>query len=343
MATQILDLQFACFVVGERPLCLWDTDIIGRNLTYLNSIDPGYFEYLGQLYARTLNEQEEQGQPASREAQHAAIALRTAYSQAIENFFALIFSAIQAPYCVPAWINAYKNNELRVLVEKVQEQKQIASRLETEIPSFPIIYDYLFPKLNIGDENYEASLKDGFIHIWQHFADDFLDESTSREYNSIKHGLRIRPGGYQFRIGVVEKPGIQPTEENMLEIANSNFGATYFYSQKIGDLMPHQCLKKESRTWDVESLFLAIHIISMSIFNVITALKVKNGDKSPAVFRSPNDLTDFYKWKGFTNLKGGDLIILPEYIAPLTKNDIISIYKTEHPIKTKRINFIDEE
>jgi hypothetical protein len=85
MTTQVLDLQYACFVVGERPLCLWDTDIIGVNLTYLNSIDPGYFEYLGQLYAQILNEQEEQGQPASREAQHAAIALRTAYSQASDR------------------------------------------------------------------------------------------------------------------------------------------------------------------------------------------------------------------------------------------------------------------
>ncbi len=108
-------------------------------------------------------------------------------------------------------------------------------------------------------------------------------------------------------------------------------------------MIPHQCLKKESRTWDVESLFLAIHIISMSIYNVITALKIKNGNKSPSVFRSPDNLTDFYKWKGFTNVKGGDLMILPGYIAPLTKNEIISIYKTGNPIRTRQIIFTDEE
>jgi hypothetical protein len=99
MPQEIHDLQYCFFVVDERPLCLWDNNIKQRNLRFLNSIDPSYFEYLYQLYANVINSAKE---ATDKDAQHPALAMRTAYSQALETLFALLFSAIQAHWCIPA-------------------------------------------------------------------------------------------------------------------------------------------------------------------------------------------------------------------------------------------------
>jgi hypothetical protein len=81
------------------------------------------------LYSQSLDKQNE---PTDRDSQHAALALRAAYSQALETLFALIFAAVQARWCIPAWVNAYKNEELRNLVKKVQEEQPIISVLGTK-------------------------------------------------------------------------------------------------------------------------------------------------------------------------------------------------------------------
>jgi hypothetical protein len=326
--------------VGERPLCLWDKSISDKNLKFLNSIDPSYFEYLCQLYSQSLNNQDE---PTSRDAQHAALALRTAYSQALETLFALIFSAIQAPWCVPAWINAYKNHELRELVAKIQEEQQITSLLKTETPSWSTIYDFLFPVLNIEDKAYESSLKDGFIQTWTCFAHDFLDESSVREYNSIKHGLRIRSGGFKLHIGILEEPGVPPPEDKMMEVTNSDFGSSYLNSEKLGTWSHHLHLEGEFRNWNPESLFWGLELAAMSITNVQSVLKARNGNGSEAPFRCPENLSDFGKWKGFVSATEPEIEILPEFIHPFTKEDILSNYKAGKYYDTRRIIFTDNE
>ena len=325
MITETLDLQYRFFVVGKRPLCLWDTNIGQKNLKFLNSIDPSYFEYLCHLYSHSLNNQDE---PTNREAQHAALALRTAYSQALETLFALIFAAIQAPYCVPAWINAYTNRELLDLVEKVQEEKQVTSVLDTETPSWSDIYDLLFSATNAKDKAYESSLKDGFIQTWKYFAHDFMDRSSIREYNSIKHGLRVSLGGFKLKLhtGVLEEPVVPPPQDKMIEVTNSDFGSSYFNSEKIEAC--HLRLKGELRNWNLESLAWGLQLAAMSIANVQSALKTRETG-SPFPFKGPEDLSDFGKWGGLVSLIETDVVILPESIHSFTEKEILSNYKAK--------------
>lgn len=284
-----------------------------------------------------------QDDPTSRDAQHAALALRAAYSQALETLFALIFSAIQAPWCVPAWINAYKNHELRNLVEKVQEEQQMTSLLKTETPSWSTIYDFLFSALNIEDKAYESALKDGFIQTWMYFAHDFLDESSVREYNSIKHGLRISSGGFKLHIGIPEEPGVRPPQEKMMEVTSSAFGSSYLNSEKLGDWAHHLRLKGELRNWNLESLLWGLQLAAMSIANVQSVLKVKAGNGSQAPFNCPENLSDFGKWKGFVNVTEPEVTILPEFIHPFTKEDILSNYKAGIYSDVRRIIFTGNE
>ncbi|GAQ00200.1 hypothetical protein [Leptolyngbya sp. NIES-2104] len=324
MTTETLYLRCHFFVVGTRPLCLWDTSISDKNLKFLNSIDPSYFEYLGQLYSDSLNTQD---QSTSRKAQHAALALRTAYAQALETLFALICSAIQAPWCVPAWVNAYKNHELRDLVEKIQETQQIISLLETETPSWSTVYDFLFPALDIEDEIYKSAVRDGFIRTWKRFAYDFLDDGSIREYNSIKHGLRISSGGFKLHIGIPEEPGVPPPTDKMVEVTSSDFGSSYLNFEKVGDQAHHLCLKGELRNWNLESLVWGLQLAAMSIANVQSVLKGQSENNSQAPFRCPGDLLDFDRWRGFVTLTEPEIAIPSELIHPFTKEDILSNYK----------------
>jgi len=74
----------------------------------LRSLDADYFTFQGRQFARSLE---------TEDAQRAAVALRSAYSHALETFFALLFAAIQAPDCVPAWLALYQPAELVALVD----------------------------------------------------------------------------------------------------------------------------------------------------------------------------------------------------------------------------------
>ena len=72
-------IQNVSFLVDETPCCLWDTDIRQRNLDFLDSIDPGYFEHIADLHGESLEGDEKQ---------YAATALRVAYFQGLETLFA---------------------------------------------------------------------------------------------------------------------------------------------------------------------------------------------------------------------------------------------------------------
>ena len=317
MAEESLDLQYCFFVVDERPLCVWGTDIHHKNTRFLDGVDASYFEYLCQIHAPQIDDQTGE---TTKEEQHAALALRTAYSQALETLFALVFASIQSPWCIPAWINAYKNHELRSVVRKIQEGKSLTSSLDVKNPEWSDIYDSLFTPFDVENTAYNLSIKSGFIKTWKRFAHDFLSNSASREYNSIKHGLRVRSGGFKMEIGISEKPRSIPAPENMLELTSSKFGSNYLILEKVGKQAQHQRLKGENQNWDIESLHWGVNILSMSIDNVLTVLKgrMKQGETQGRL-KVPSDFSDFDKWKGFATLTDPEVVIRPDFIHPFKK------------------------
>lgn len=237
------ELQCCHIIIGKRPLSVWDVDLGYKNQRFLSSVDPSYFNYLSQIHSQPTNDQELR---TDRQNQHSALALRTAYSQALETLFALLFASIQAPHCIPAWIGNYRNHELVDLVEKVQKNKPIDSVLDSETPAWCDIYDVLFdPK---EDDNGIFIARSGFVKTWRCFASDFLNESFSREYNSIKHGLRINPGGFTLELGFTEEPGVKPPQDKMFTVMSSSFGSSYLKAEKIGNLKHHLCLKENRIT-----------------------------------------------------------------------------------------------
>jgi hypothetical protein len=100
------------FVVDETPYICWDPDLQRKNLEFLRGIDSKYFQYVVESNIEHL-----EGDDKHR----AALAIRLAYSQALETLFALLGALVQAPTCPLGWM-------LASVVTKISKGEAILSR-----------------------------------------------------------------------------------------------------------------------------------------------------------------------------------------------------------------------
>ncbi len=345
MGENTLDLQYRFFVVGKRPFCIWGTDISSLALEFLDGVDPTYFEYIADTHLQHIRED----QPREKESQFAALAIRGAYSQALETLFALLGASVQAPQCVHAWIDNYQPRELYSLVRRIHNRQPIASLVNVPVLTWPVIAETLLTWLVLEDKEREATIKKHFANLWSSFASKFLDEHLSEEYNSIKHGLRVRSGGFHIAMGVETQPGVPAPKENMRIIGKSEFGSRYFASQKIGEVAHHLQMKRHHRNWSPEDLSWSLHLASLSIANIKAALQILNGIPPTEVkFQYPTDDEIFQEPRkreiqiGVTHMSGFNINILPDFINPFTKDEILMCYQSGKDAGVRRITFLGE-
>jgi len=336
-----VDLQYRFFMVGNRPFALWDFDIRARTLEFLNSIDPHYFEYVADAHLSVLKEPPEDDEQAPK---HAATSLRLGYGQAMETFFGLLCALLQAPRCIPAWMALYRTSELHTLVDCIAQSKPFPSQLKWPRPSWNAVADFVLTWLVLEDKSKKEDIKKGLAQLWRRFASDFLDQGSSDEYNSIKHGLRIRPGGFHFAIGVEETPGTTAPPEKMQLLGKSDFGSSYFVPQSIGVRPWHLQLARHARNWAPEDFAWGLHLVSLSIANLVSAAKIINETPADDVrFHWPSDLSVLSEpWKrlpsvGITSIKGPTNTIPPELIEPFTRDQIRARYRAGEDAAVRRV------
>jgi hypothetical protein len=265
-------MQRVCFVVGERPHCIWLADPIGRNVEFLRSLDSGYFEYLARLHSEQL---------AGDSRMAAAIALRLAYSQAMETLFALLCATVQSPMCVFGWLGRYSNGELRATVEKISR----GDDLMTVVRERPVTWESLSQRVHAGviagDEEKQSWLVAGYECAWARLASDFLDAKVRDEYNCIKHGSRAIPGGFSFKFGEWAPAG-------------SEYGSRFFAVEEVEKGSHNFFVHLNGLNWSPVKLAERLHLISASISNVVNWLLLLFGQPiTPGVFRYPDDPQGF--------------------------------------------------
>ena len=321
-------LQFCKFVVNEKPFCVWDWDLQDRTISFLDGVDPEYFTYLAKAHEEHLETDEKQ---------FAALAIRASYAQALETLFSFLGAALQAPYCVPAWLVKYQNQELYSLIEKISSYKPIYSSLGYRILTWEDINILLHANLVLEDKEKESAIKEEFAKVLGRFASDFLNKTMKSEYNSIKHGFRVKPGGFYFALGLEEQPGIPAPPEKMHVMGQSKFGSNFVIPENISEdkeIKHHFRLKKYSLNWDPEDMVYGLYIISIFLHNIIAYIKIKNGIEPEQVqfyWHSNEDLYD-EPWKrqrtiGINAIGGFEYSISEEYIEKYTKEDILSVYR----------------
>lgn len=156
------------------------------------------------------------------------------------------------------------------------------------------------------------------------------------EYNSFKHGFRFALGGFELAFGKEENPGVQAPPEKMHSIGRNELGTSFLVAEKIEGAPNekpdcHFTTNKYSLNWDPENMSYGLLLISMSINNVLSYLKIFNGT-SPSVclFERPQNLDDFYRpWKNAVGVRECSINpIINEYeIKRYTKQEILENLK----------------
>lgn len=311
-------MEYSRFATDRRPWCVWDWDLKGLTRTFSNTFDPTYFEYLVTLHEAQLD---------GENARHAATAIRTSYFHAMETLFAILAALVQAPDCVPGWIQGYRTTELYQVVEKISRGRSLYSKIRCDRLTWDKLARFIMRYVSLQDKDKERRIKEAFGQLWAHLADEFLSKKSRAEYNSIKHGFRIRSGGSWIAVGVEKVPGVACPPEEMTMPGGSEHGSSFFEPEQFDK---HNIqLVRRSTNWDPAYLAGRVRLIAMSLQNIISFLRVVHGEKPESVrFCWPQELDDFREvWQGPALLESSlSITVKTEDINLKTADEILAVY-----------------
>ncbi|MDR3611889.1 MAG: hypothetical protein P4L27_15065 [Ignavibacteriaceae bacterium] len=311
------------FCVDDTPYCVYDSGIRDINEEYLNSINPKFYEFIAQQNSNILKNNN-----AEKESkQFAAILLRNYYSQALETLFALIFATLQSPNSVLVWMLRYSNYDLYNLVKKVNENQSIKIRfIINEKFSWESVIRIIFDGTP-GSETKEEVIKN-FTGLLSSFANDYLDQNIRSEYNSVKHGFRVRPGGFSATMK-------SPETGKDIPLSQSEFGSMFYTEENIKGEKNQYTLRSHALNWNPENNFYGIHFVSLLINNLLLYLKRLNNIKTDGlIYKTVSKEQVNLPWgkmSGSASFSIG-FSMKVELIDPINKDEILSMY---HDTNTK--------
>ena len=306
-------------MVHQEPYCLWGQDIKERNVEFLKGLDTEYFDFLTTLGLEADDEK------------RASVLLSTTLHHATETLFSLIGAYVQAPDCVYAWMAKCQNSQLRNLVSDIASgDETIVRKLKIRSLSWQEISNSICNYLPY-DEPKKMAIASGFARAWSRLANEFTDELQIDQYNSLKHGLRVRSGGFKLAVGSEPAPGVKPPVFH--DLGGSDFGMTF---QKIRNIWPEKKSRsiKYSRTsvnWSIKKVVGQLQLVNCSICNLVSALKAINGvPLAECKFLSPESHDEFDKpWTHSVgvNTFNMDFTVDTTNTAPLTADQVIETFK----------------
>lgn len=304
------------FVVDEQPFACWDWQLNAKSNQFLRDLDSSYFAYIADTHMPNLE---------GDRAQYAAVAIRLAYSQALETLFALLGSLIHAPHCPLGWVLSYRSVDLYSLVEKVHTGRAVLTRL-SEPPTWEFLAKVVHAQCDLSAEKL-AWVQQGFALSWRRFAGEFLDKHFAAEYNALKHGFRSRLGGFSFAVGVERVPG-HPAPA-MQSLGGSPYGSSTFVKEDLGDKINFRP-RNQARNWEMNNMAAGLYVLAMSINNIVSALRIIGGEAPLSCkFETPLESSAFDEpWRRSTGVTRSNLdsVLRTADIAPMSKKDIRDSY-----------------
>jgi hypothetical protein len=255
------------FLVDGKPYYLWDFDVTKCNASFINSFQTDYFRYVADTHSSMLD---------GENSHFAATALRQAYSQGLETLFALIASALQAPDCVLGWMTKYSNNDLESVVTKILENQPLQNRWGFKSVTWKVVAEHIFSEFKNHDSYTEQVT--GFSKIWEDFAVEYVKVLFKDEYNSLKHGFRVSLGETRIWVGEINiNESIEENKNRMYSLKGDGYGALHFKINKIMNTdKVNLNLSRSMVNWNVKSYRDDLYVISASICNIISWLKLRN-------------------------------------------------------------------
>lgn len=279
-------MQHSMFLVDDIPYCVWEWNLWDRNREFLDQIDHDYFRYIAETHCPELE---------SENAQRAAIILRTSYHHALETFFTLLFAAFQAPDCAVGYVHRIKPGQIRKMIQAVNTGTgNLFNKQGIEHLSWGVISDTV-NLFSYEDKMRTKETKELYSKLWTRLGHAYLDDASTKEYNSIKHGFRVKAGGFTLLVGTEPKYGISPPPEEMKPVGGSKFGTSFFCAEYIDGVKEKKYeanfrVRRYSINWNPKNVAHALIMLSMSINNVISYMKIINGvDAKTVLFTRPQE------------------------------------------------------
>jgi hypothetical protein len=318
-------MQNSVFMVNTEPYCVWEVDLQERNNDFLDGIDVEYYGYILKSHIDCDD----------RDDKRAVIAIRNAYYHAMETMYSLFGAFLQAPYCTYAWIGKYKTSDLREIVKKINSG---STSLETIVKidelSWERIAELVFSYYDPKPEEKQKTIE-RFSRFWRLISSEFLNKDYIDEYNSIKHGFRVKSGGFGISVGIQNEHGVPAPEENMAVIGNSEHGSSFYKLSPVGGSPKNRSIKSSqmSLNWTIEKTAILIQLVEFSIGNLVSILKIMNGAKpSETKIHLPEDPSCFEKaWQFNSTLNSSsfDFVLDEDKIPSLSKAELLKKYSEQ--------------
>lgn len=289
--------EYSIFKIDQKPICIWDFNVEKNNLDFLNEFDSEYFLYQTELFEKELD-----GENNLK----AALSIRNIFHHSLETLFSLFCAAIQSPYCIYAWLSLSRTNDLRNVVQKISNNdKTLSHYLEAETISWQKIAETIYFLNNdlMMKEIDKSKLINDITRIWEALAVLFLNEYSIDEYNAIKHGLRAKAGGYSLNIGPTGTLNNPERHDEWISMGSSKYGSSFYILEKVNSSQmkknPNYKSKKRFLNWNPEFIIDAIKLITCSISNIISYLKIvhsKDPSEIKYLIAEPEVIKQFWKF-----------------------------------------------
>jgi len=309
------------FAIDTRPVCVWTHDSKMMNRQFIEQIDPEYYSYFAKEHEEHLGTEQED---------YAALSVRLCYGQALETLFAIISAAIQAPTCIYGWLSNYRNKELLDFVTKISEGKEVYSRFKEKKLGWQSLSEIIHSRLNMPDPNDKIEIIKLFGDLWERLADDFMNSSMTMEYNSIKHGFRIKQGG--FKLNILPNGDDSHTGPT-IAVEKDKYGTSSFGLEKIHGSKTNFYPNTLQQNWEPDYLISCINLISFSMHNIKAFLQLTFGyDDEITNYKFPLNYSQIRELLDHpVNISGGShaLIVEIEKEKLLSREEILSVYTTD--------------
>jgi hypothetical protein len=145
----------------------------------------------------------------------------------------------------------------------------------------------------------------------------------------LKHGFRVKRGGFALAVGAEHQYGVPPPQSEMHLLGKSDFGTSFFKVEAMGSDRKSRSIRtrRTSVNWSIERIILLAQLAYFSINNVVSALRFVNGVPAEQCrFLRPENDEDFdMPWQytpGVTSFNI-DYVVDERNTRPFTKQELL--------------------
>lgn len=274
--------EYKSIMIADSPYCFWGDNLTDDNTRFLKRLDSDYY-YSVAYKLETI----------FKDDQTSAILIRQLYFQSLECLFSMLFSYLQSPHYIIGWLNKYEPWQIRLCINKINSHIPIRTVFNGKIDNWGIISKQI--NAYFAEEKREIMIEK-YEKLWIRLANEYINNNFITEYNSLKHGNRILPGGIFISVGTEHEYGVAPPSEEMHSIGGSKYGSTFFATEQVtkGNNKINFIVSEHTVNWDPGKLIGRLCLISNSINNIRSCSLIANGELPQNVkFQNPQKIETF--------------------------------------------------